>query len=345
MPLYLGMKKALQIIIFLTIFQLTNAQSGGENIFEFLNTPSSARLAALGGAQAGLADSDINLIFNNPATLNDTMSTHLAFTMAPYVADITAGAFAYAHHFKIIGTFALGMKYLNYGTFDRTDENGAEMGTFKASDYAFLITWSRPFGPNWQGAMTAKPVISHLESYRSFGFTLDAGVIYRSNNGLFTAGAVLHNLGTQITTYHDDDNTYTLKPNLQAGLTYKPEHAPFRFSFTMQDITNWNQYDTKVLNSDGKYTSEKTDNIAKKLIRHAVIGVEFIPVRNFYVAAGYNHARRTELKGSVKAGSSGWSWGTGFRVYKFHFAYGSARYHVGGRTNYFSLSTNISSFR
>lgn len=344
MALYLGMKKLLTAIFLLIATPLAYCQSGGESIFEFLRTPSSARMAALGGVQSGLADNDISLIFNNPATLNDTMSNHLTFTVAPYMADITLGSLAYAHNFRKIGTFALGLKYANYGTFDRIDENGVEMGTFKASDYAFLLTYSRPFGPNWQGAMSVKPILSSLESYKSFGIAIDAGIIYRSADGLLSAGAALRNLGSQITSYHDDDNTHSIKPDLQAGISYKPEHAPFRFSFTMQNLTNWSSLSAEEKNSDGQYTSKTDGNLAKKIFRHAVVGVEFIPIRNFYVAAAYNHDRRSSLKGTVKAGSSGWSWGSGFRIYKFHIAYGSARFHIGGRTNFFSLSTNLSSF-
>ena len=38
--------------------RLSIGQSGGENVYDFLNMTHSARLAALGGAQVGLADND-----------------------------------------------------------------------------------------------------------------------------------------------------------------------------------------------------------------------------------------------------------------------------------------------
>ena len=81
-----------------------------------------------------------------------------------------------------------------------------------------------------------------------------------------------------------------------------------------------------------------------QVMRHFVFGLEIVPSDNFYVAAGYNHRRRQELGLSEKMSTTGFSWGFGFRIYKFHFAYGSARYHLAGTSNHFSISTNLSNF-
>jgi len=75
------------------------------------------------------------------------------------------------------------------------------------------------------------------------------------------------------------------------------------------------------------------------------VGIELLPSEHFYVAVGYNHRRRQELGVSEKMSTSGYSWGFGFKVYKFHFAYGSARYHLAGSSNHFSISTNITNFK
>lgn len=338
----------MRILVFAALLflvpRLTLGQSGGENVYDFLNMTHSARLAALGGAQVGLADNDLNLFFNNSAALTDSVSNHLVLNVAPYVADITSGAVGYARHFKGVGTFALGIHYVNYGTFNRTDESGADLGTFKASDYALMLAYSRPFGPRWRGALTLKPVVSNLENYKSFGLAIDGGVIYHSLDGSFSGGLAFRNVGTQITTYHDDDQINNLQADLQAGISFKPQHAPFRFSLTMHNLLDWEGNTLSSTGSNGTYELKDNMGFGEKLLRHTILGVEFLPFRNFYLATGYNHARRQDLKGQAKAGSSGFSWGMGFRVYKFHFAYGSARYHIGGRTNYFSISTNLGAF-
>jgi hypothetical protein len=78
------------------------------------------------------------------------------------------------------------------------------------------------------------------------------------------------------------------------------------------------------------------------LLRHLIFGLEFVPSDNFFVAAGLNPRRRQELKVDSKISTVGYSWGFGFRIYKFHFSYGSARYHLASSSNNFSISTNIS---
>ncbi|MBK7957647.1 MAG: hypothetical protein IPK03_05725 [Bacteroidetes bacterium] len=49
------------------------AQVGGENAYEFLNLPSSARAQYLGRAAMACNDGDISLLGTNPALLSDKM--------------------------------------------------------------------------------------------------------------------------------------------------------------------------------------------------------------------------------------------------------------------------------
>ena len=40
----------------------------------------------------------------------------------------------------------------------------------------------------------------------------------------------------------------------------------------------------------------------------------------------------------------GFSWGIGFRVFKYYFDYSRSAFHLSGILNNFSISTNLSSF-
>ena len=40
-------------------------------------------------------------------------------------------------------------------------------------------------------------------------------------------------------------------------------------------------------------------------------------------------------------GMVGYSWGFGLRISKFHLSYANSIYHVAGRTNHFTISTNL----
>ena len=59
---------------------------------------------------------------------------------------------------------------------------------------------------------------------------------------------------------------------------------------------------------------------------------------------GYNFKRRSELALDNKPGLTGFSWGVGFRVKKLHISYGSARYHLAGSSNHFTITTNLSEY-
>jgi hypothetical protein len=85
---------------------------------------------------------------------------------------------------------------------------------------------------------------------------------------------------------------------------------------------------------------EKSDLV----MRHIIVGGELLVSKNFYIGMGYNYQRRMELKVDSRPFTVGISWGFGFRISKFHFAYARANYHLAGPSNHFSISTDLGSF-
>jgi len=75
-----------------------------------------------------------------------------------------------------------------------------------------------------------------------------------------------------------------------------------------------------------------------------VFGVEFSPLKSFYIRGGYNYQRRSEMKIESRIAMVGFSWGFGIKISKFHLSYGRASYHLAGASNHFSLSSDLSSF-
>jgi hypothetical protein len=65
--------------------------------------------------------------------------------------------------------------------------------------------------------------------------------------------------------------------------------------------------------------------------------VELIPHRNFYISAGYNYQRRSELKVDSRRASSGISCGFGINTSGFSLGFGRAVYHLAGASNHISL--------
>ena len=90
--------------------------------------------------------------------------------------------------------FAVGIHYVDYGKFDKRDENNVNEGSFTAKDMALHAVYAHRFTDRVTAGITFKPVYSVYESYTSFGVAFDAGVSYNSASSLFSAGLVLKNM-------------------------------------------------------------------------------------------------------------------------------------------------------
>ncbi len=340
----------MRLIVFLSFLMfahlISNAQIGGGNTYEFLNLSSSARVAAMGGKMVPVKDNDLNLVFCNPALLNSEMSKQLAFSGVSYFADIKYGDVAYASDYKNLGTFAVGMHYVNYGDFTETDETGQEIGSFKAAEYALNLSWAKPLVDSaFSVGATLKTIYSSLESYTSVGMAVDLGANYYNDKSLVDVSLVFKNFGRQFK-YYTSENNEPLPLDIQFGLSKKLAKAPFRFSLIMHHLQKFDltYSDPSKANEIDPITGEnKVDKITfgDKVLRHFIIGSELIISKNFHVRAAYNFQRRNELGIPTKMSTVGLSWGVGFRISKFHLSYGRATYHLAGASNHFSLSTNL----
>ncbi len=345
---YKVMRKGAFIALVLFMHMGSFAQKGGEYTYSFLGLTNSARVAALGGEAVSLMDDDINLVFHNPALLSPGMHNHLNLNYVNYFAGVNFGYASYGYHREGIGNFAAGMHYVDYGTFDRTNEYGEALGTFRAAEYALNLVYSRSIIDTLLTVgINMKPIYSSFEDYASLGLAFDAGVVYHNPNSLTTIGFVAKNMGLQITTY--TGTREKLPFELQAGITQGLAHAPFRFSIIYQNLERWDLTYEKENTDDFNTTGGETevggfDIFGDKLMRHMVFGVEFLLGENIHLDLGYNYKRRQEMKVSARPGMVGFSWGFGFRISKFHIAYGRSSYHLAGGTNHFSLTTNLSSF-
>jgi hypothetical protein len=320
------------------------AQRGGESTFGLLHLTQSARMASLGGNQVGLAGNDLAMVLHNPAILDSSFTRQVSMSYVPYMAGISYGFGGIAWHFEQTGTFALGFHHIGYGDFIAADESGLITGQFTAGESMIQLTYSRPLSPRLTAGLSVKPVFSCIEAYNSWGIAADLGLFYTSPDKLFNAGLTLRNYGRQLSAY-DQAPLETLPADLQIGLSKKIAHAPVRVSLTAQDLISGSlQYTVPESEETSTTDYSEEDNTFEKVARHLTLGVEFAPSGNFYVAGGINPRRRAELKMANKTSTVGFTWGFGLKIYKFNFSYGSGRYHLGGSSNHFSISTNLSSF-
>jgi hypothetical protein len=159
---------------------------------------------------------------------------------------------------------------------------------------------------------------------------------------------VVKNIGKQWTTYHVGHEPLPFEIHL--GYTKKIEHAPFRISFTFTHLEKWDltYTDPSVPVTDpitgAPLEKSKFSRFTDKLARHVVFGGEILISKNFHIRTGYNYKIRQELKLASHPGITGFSFGFGLRISRFHFSYGYAKYHAAGGPNHFTISTNLSEF-
>ncbi len=330
----------------------TWAQVGGNDAYTFLNLMPNARIGALGGYAIATPEHDLGLALQNPSLLNQHFNNQVSLNYVNYFTDITAGNFAYAGHLnKHNLTLAGGIHYINYGNFARTAPDGAFLGTFNAGDYAFYLQGAKQISENWSYGATVKFIYSNLDVYNSVGAAADIAATYYSSDKLFSAAAVLSNVGSQITTYNRQDNFEPMPTNLQLGIAKKFKHNPLRIGLVLHHLNKPGQLLYQIANRNNNNINLETGQpITEKFtlldhaLSHMVLNTELVLGQNLRVRFGYNYLRRRELGITDFAGTTGFSWGFGLKLSKFIFSYGSANYHLGNSTNQFSVVTNISDF-
>lgn len=329
-------KKSLNILIFSILISPSFSQTGGDNIYEFLNLTHSGLVSAIGGTNVSLTGNNLNLVYHNPALLNSEMNNTLALNYVNYFAGINYGLAMYSRSINGIGNFAAGITYLNYGSFTETDASGTSTGKFSASEYAFSMIYSREIDSLFKFGVNFKPILSHLEKYTSIGFAFDIGVSWHNRTNLFSSGLVIKNIGYQLTTYAGEPRQ-KLPFEIQAGASQKLAYAPFRFSLTLRHLEKFDlthQYSEPTASGNPKAASSV---FSENLMRHIILGIEMIPNKNFYVCGGYNYQRRSELKVESNISTVGLSWGFGIKTSWLDIEFGRATYHLAGSSSHVSL--------
>jgi len=342
----------LAIILIFSGYNLCLAQTGGTRVYRFLDLPYSSRVAALGGKIASMPSENLSFAMANPSLLSSVLVNNLTINYISYFGGIHFGSVSYAFRAFIPGRFAAGLQYVSYGSFTAADEAGIITGTFSASEYVFHLTYAYSPDSSFTLGINVKPLLSVLERYQSFGLVADIGASYHNRDGLFTAGFVLRNMGVQLRPYvkgHHEPVPFEIR----AGVTQKLRYAPLRFIFTLQQLQQPDLLYPQASDPESPQNSFSPDTekelhgisrLTENAMRHVLLGIEFLPLKNVIFSAGYNYQRRKELGLTTRMGTIGFSWGITIRLSRFHISYARATYHLAGASNHFSVTTNLHDF-
>jgi len=326
----------------------TFAQSGKLVAYNFLSLTKSAREAALGSNFLAIHDNDLSLALANPSLISPQMNHTISLNFVDHFAGTSSGFASYGFNLNKLGNFAATMQYYSYGKSDKTDEYGEKLGQFSAGEYALNLGWGRMLDSVFSIGANVKMIYSGLEIYHSVGMAVDVAGSYIPNE-TFCASVLFRNIGRQLTAY-SSVGVEPLPFEIQAGISKRLAHVPFRYSLLLQHLEKWDfsytDPTTPIDPSTGEVvTISGIDAFAKNAMRHIVIGGEFIPAKFLSFRIGYNYLRRSEMKVVSRTGAVGFSWGIGLRVSKFSFSYSRAAYHLTGSPNFISISTNLGDWR
>lgn len=316
-------------IIFLLISSYVFSQTRS---FEFLNLPGNATLSALGGINVSSANQNVNFFIANPALARDTTNGWGSATYLFYFANIGMANFSYQHDFEKVGALSFGVQHLAYGQIQGYDQTGVATGKFNSGESALFIGKSHRIH-NFRLGVNMKGAFSNVAGYRANAIMIDLGGIFIHPHQDLSVGLAIKNLGFVLTEYSETSTT-KLPFDLQAGVSFKPEHMPLRFSFTAHHLTS--RYISYYNPNDG---SEKP-NILDKALRHFNFGAEVLVHKNVNLLVGYNFLKHKELKLENSGGGSGLSLGVLTRVKSMEMAVSRTAYVTGGSYQV-SLSANI----
>lgn len=345
-------KRILSLLIFLLVLSTANGQIGGENSYEFLSLPTSARVTALGGTILGAKGNDIDLAMANPAQLNKEMHQAITFNYNSHFASISNGSFAYGHYIdKWKVTTGATVVFANYGEFTQADEFGFTSGTFSGSETAIVLSAGKAINERMTGGVNLKFINSAFESYNSLGVAADIGINYQRPESSAIISLLIKNLGGELTTLVD--TRYGAPLDIQIGYSKRLKHLPFRYSIIAHNLQRWDiRYDDPNTNNQTDIFGQNQEESAfnqgvDNFFRHLIFSGEFLLGKNenFNLRFGYNHLRRRELQLSEFTSFGGFSLGIGMKISKFNIGYGVGYHHLAGATNHLSIRTHLDRFR
>jgi hypothetical protein len=329
----------------------SQAQLGGTTAFSFLNLDFTGRNAGMGGQQIIENNNDLGAAFLNPSQLKVEMDDYALLSYTNYLTDINFGFLSYARSLDTQKVLAASIFYLDYGTFQRTDESGFSKGTFSARDYIFQTSFSDKLldYERIRYGTSVKFIYSQYEAYIATAFAIDGALSFEDPEKNRTATLLVKNLGYNAIPYNEVREDLPFE--IQFAYSKKLEHNPLRFSIIMHNLQ---QFDISYVNVNSRNReidvetgAIKTAEVSfgDKVMRHFIFGGELVFSPNFQLRFGYNHIKRKELAPETNPGMAGFSWGLGVGIKRFKFDYSMSSYFPGINSQTFSVTKNLHDFR
>lgn len=318
--------------IFLIYLSLTAVAQTGTNVYPFLNVPTSARQAALGGDAISVRDFDVNFAGINPALINLDMDNRIGINYASYLAGTTLGSINYVKDLQEGHFISINARVLDYGKIPRTDEFGQTNGDFSALDASVGIGYAYQFEEDFTIGANLNYITSKIDNYTSAAISANAGVTYHNEQSKETLALVFRNFGYQFQPYNGVRENLPFRADL--GYTKILPEFPLAYTLTYHDLQQFNISQTVDING-------QEVGFGRKLLDHLSGGIELFPEQAFNLRLGYNVKRGNELAVLDQRSFAGLSFGFGIKISSFRFDYSHVRYHNASNINQIGLMLDL----
>lgn len=307
-------------VIFLSLtLILFGSFTYSQNTFDFLRLDGSARAGALGGSFVSNND-DADVIFYNPAGIKLLEGNPTSFSFFKHLMDINLATLSYSTEYEDIGRFGAAIKYINYGTFEGSDEFGVRTGEFGVNEMALVVGYANQLDENFYYGANAKFIYSGIADRSSTAIAVDLGLHYAIPDKNWNFGFAVLNLGSQLSKYYNTSEDLPL--DIIVGVSKRLENLPLRLSV-----------DFHKLNQD-------RDDFTQRF-KAFTVGAEFTLSKIMKLRFGYDNERRLEFKIGTTAGIAGFNAGLGVKVSDYQFDYGYSSLGSVGGLHRIGISTSL----
>ena len=334
-------------IILICLISGASFAQPGRSAFSFTQVPVSPLAAGLGGSQIAAFRGDVSQTVDNPAFLDSAMHEGVSLGYLNYLSAINQASVAYARRIDSIGFGSVYLRYFDYGSFQEIDENGIDVGQFRAVDYELGVSLAREYKHGIFYGATFKQVFSNMYRYFAYGLAVDLGAYYKSKDGNLTVGVTADDIGLQLVDYTSNGTSW-FPMSLNAAVSKKFAEAPLVLNLQYSDLQKWDLANTDQDALDNVEPDPLTGDLKRSVItldnlaRHLSASVLFVPSEKFNLMLGYNFRRRLELAFQERPALVGFSFGAQVRVKRFGIQYAISSYHLGGTFNHLAITTNLS---
>lgn len=185
------MKALITAIVLLPCTLLAQGTSPG---LSYLLLPVHARTGALGGAVVA-SQGEFSSSLANPASLHTQGGPELMLSHSEWIQDVRS-EFIGTRIPVSIGTLGLGITNVNVQGIELRQRPGPADGSFTARFAAIHLSFARTFGSDLTFGITAKYLYEKLFVDEANGYSIDAGILYKSPIPELSIGLALTNTGT-----------------------------------------------------------------------------------------------------------------------------------------------------